>query len=92
MPVDRYSGSVIVNTQVLADKGLPVPQSHEDLLDPMYKGLIEMPDPTASSTGYLFLKSLVNAWGEEKARTSRACRPSGAAWGWCFRTMPSLRI
>ena len=23
MPVDRYSGSVIVNTQVLADKGLP---------------------------------------------------------------------
>ena len=24
--------------------------------------------------------------------TSRACRPSGAAWGWCFRTMPSLRI
>lgn len=67
MPVDRYSGSVIVNTQVLADKGLPVPQSYEDLLDPMYKGLIEMPDPTASSTGYLFLKSLVNAWGEEKA-------------------------
>lgn len=92
MPVDRYSGSVIVNTQVLADKGLPVPQSYEDLLDPMYKGLIEMPDPTASSTGYLFLKSLVNAWGEEKARTSLTCRPSGAAWGWCFRTMPSLRI
>lgn len=92
MPVDRYSGSVIVNTQVLADKGLPVPQSYEDLLDPMYNGLIEMPDPTASSTGYLFLKSLVNAWGEEKARTSLTCRPSGAAWGWCFRTMPSLRI
>lgn len=67
MPVDRYSGYVIVNTQVLADKGLPVPQSYEDLLGPMYKGLIEMPDPTASSTGYLFLKSLVNAWGEEKA-------------------------
>ena len=67
MPVDHYSGSVIVNTQVLADKGLPVPQSYEDLLGPMYKGLIEMPDPTASSTGYLFLKSLVNAWGEEKA-------------------------
>lgn len=39
MPVDRYSGSVIVNTQVFADKGLPVPQSYEDLLDPMYKGL-----------------------------------------------------
>lgn len=67
MPVDRYSGSVIVNTQILQEKGLPIPESYQDLLDPMYQGLIEMPDPTASSTGYLFLKSLVNAWGEDEA-------------------------
>ena len=26
-----------------------------------------MPDPKSSGTGYMFLKSLVNAWGEEKA-------------------------
>ena len=26
-----------------------------------------MPSPKASGTGYMFLKSLVNAWGEEKA-------------------------
>jgi iron(III) transport system substrate-binding protein len=25
-----------------------------------------MPDPKASSTGYIFYKSLVNAWGEKK--------------------------
>ena len=67
MPVDRYSGSVIVRPDLLAEKGLAVPQSYEDLLDPAYQGLIEMPDPTQSSTGYLFLKSLVNAWGEEEA-------------------------
>ena len=67
MPVDRYSGSVIIREDILAEKNLPVPESYEELLDPMYKGLIEMPNPTASSTGYLFLKSLANAWGDEKA-------------------------
>ena len=63
MPVDRYSGSVIVRPDLLEEKGLPIPQSYDDLLAGEYRGLIEMPDPTQSSTGYLFLKSLANAWG-----------------------------
>ncbi len=63
----RTSGSVIVNKDVLASKNLPTPTSYEDLLKPEYKGLISMPDPKASSTGYMFVKSLCNAWGEEKA-------------------------
>lgn len=67
MPVDRYSGSIIVRDDILEEKGLPVPESYEDLLKPEYKGLIEMPDPAASSTGFLFLKSLANAWGDEQA-------------------------
>lgn len=67
MPVDRYSGSVIVRPDLLEEKGLPIPQSYDDLLADEYRGLIEMPDPTQSSTGYLFLKSLANAWGEEEA-------------------------
>ncbi|MCR5369889.1 MAG: extracellular solute-binding protein [Clostridium sp.] len=67
MPVDRYSGSVITRDDILEEKGLPIPESYDDLLDPMYKGLIEMPSPGASSTGYLFLKSLANARGDEAA-------------------------
>ncbi|MDO4475263.1 MAG: extracellular solute-binding protein [Lachnospiraceae bacterium] len=67
IPWDRFSGATIVNTAILEEKGLPAPTSYEDLLDPQYEGLIEMPNPTASSTGYLYLKSLVNAWGEEEA-------------------------
>ncbi len=63
----RTSGSVIVNKDVLASKKLPTPTSYEDLLKPEYKGLISMPDPKSSSTGYMFVKALVNAWGEEKA-------------------------
>jgi len=67
LPQERGSGAIILNTQLLKELGLDEPTSYEDLLKPEYRGLISMPDPKASSTGYMFYKSLVNAWGEEKA-------------------------
>lgn len=63
----RVGGGVILNTEVLAEKGLEEPTCYEDLLKPEYKGLISMANPKSSGTGYMFYKSLVNAWGEEKA-------------------------
>ncbi len=66
-PELRNGGAIIVNKAVLQEKGLSVPTSYEDLLKPEYKGLISMPSPKASGTGYMFLLSLVNAWGEEEA-------------------------
>lgn len=63
----RNGGAVIVNTELLAEKGLAEPTCYEDLLKPEYEGLISMPNPKSSGTGYMFLKSLVNAWGEEEA-------------------------
>ena len=63
----RVGGAVILNTELLKQKGLAEPTSYEDLLKPEYKGLISMANPKSSGTGYMFLKSLVNAWGEEKA-------------------------
>ena len=67
MPQERNGGCVIINTRVLAERGLAAPQSYADLLKPEYKGLISMPSPKASGTGYMFLKSLVNMWGEQEA-------------------------
>ena len=64
---DRVGGAVIVNTDVLAQKGLTKPTCYEDLLKQEYKGLISMPNPKSSGTGYIFLKGLVNAWGEAEA-------------------------
>lgn len=61
------AGGMLINSDVMKEKNLEYPKSYEDLLKPEYKGLISMPDPKASGTGYMFLKSLVNAWGEEKA-------------------------
>ena len=66
-PELRNGGAIIVNKAVLKEKGLSAPASYADLLKPEYKGLISMPNPKASGTGYMFLLSLVNAWGEEAA-------------------------
>lgn len=63
----RNGGAIIINPDVLAAKGLEEPTCYADLIKPEYKGLVSMPNPKSSGTGYMFVKSLVNAWGEEKA-------------------------
>ena len=63
----RLGAAVILNTEVLAERNLPEPTSYQDLLKPEYKKLISMASPKSSGTGYMFLKSLVNSWGETEA-------------------------
>jgi len=63
----RNGGAIIVNPDVLASNGLEEPTCYEDLLKPEYKDLVSMPNPKSSGTGYMFVKSLVNAWGEDEA-------------------------
>ena len=67
IPGIRNGGAVIVNNKVLKEKGLSKPTCYEDLIDPKFKGLLSMPSPKSSGTGYMFYLSLVNAWGEQKA-------------------------
>ena len=67
VPVALSSNAIVINKELLKKKGLESPKSYNDLLKPEYKGLIAMPNPTVSGTGYIFLKSLVNAMGEDKA-------------------------
>lgn len=63
----RNGGAVVVNPQVLEKYGLEMPASYDDLLKPEYRGLISMPNPTSSGTGYMFLLAMVNQRGEEAA-------------------------
>lgn len=62
-------GGIVINKKVLADKGLEAPKTYNDLLDKKYKGLISMPNPKSSGTGYLFYNGLVSVLGEEAALT-----------------------
>ncbi|HJJ42343.1 MAG TPA: extracellular solute-binding protein [Methanocorpusculum sp.] len=64
---EKFAGAIVVNTEILDKYGLEAPKDYEDLLKPEYKGLIAMPDPKSSGTGYFFYKSWVNSMGEEAA-------------------------
>lgn len=55
-----------MNTVELAKKNLPIPQSYEDLIRPEYKGMIVMPNPASSGTGYLTVSALLQLKGEEE--------------------------
>lgn len=63
---DVYETAFCVNTELCDSLGIPVPQSFEDLLDPMYEGLIIMPDPTSSGTGMLSVNGILAIMGEEE--------------------------
>ena len=67
LPWDKSSGTIAINRDRMESEGLPVPYFYRDLLHPVYRGLISMPNPKTSRTGYLFLVSLINAWGEDAA-------------------------
>jgi len=67
LPFIKSAGCIIINEQFMADRKLPIPTSYQDLIKPIYKGVISMPNPKSSGTGYFFLKNLVNVWGEDAA-------------------------
>lgn len=52
-----------------AGKGFEIPKTYEDLLNPMYKGEIVIPDANNSGTAYTMIASLVQSMGEEKAKS-----------------------
>jgi len=55
------------NSEILAKKGLKEPKCWADLLDPAYKGEIQMANPNSSGTAYTALATLVQIMGEDKA-------------------------
>jgi iron(III) transport system substrate-binding protein len=65
--IPLYAGAIgfVVNEDALG--GRPLPQSWEDVADPMYKGLIAMPDPNSSGTAYTVIATLVQIFGEDRA-------------------------
>ena len=56
----------IVNNEELKNKGIEAPKSYKDLLKPEYKGLITMPNPVSSGTGFLIVSGIIQTMGEEE--------------------------
>lgn len=61
-----YFAGFCVNTEVLKKKNLPMPASWQDLLNPVYKGEVVMPNAASSGTGYLQIASILQMKGEEE--------------------------
>lgn len=61
----KTAGAFLVNVKMLEEQGLPIPASYEDVLKPEYKGLVSMPSPKSSGTGYSYYNGMVTILGEE---------------------------
>lgn len=62
-PTTSQEGSIFVNTEIMAEKGLPMPESLKDLANPIYKDMISVADISSSSTAWLFIQAIVDAYG-----------------------------
>lgn len=63
-PITAQEGAVIVNTEVMREQGLSAPASIKDLADPEYAGQISIPDIEGSSTGWILVQAVIDAYGE----------------------------
>lgn len=57
--IDLYAAALVPNTKVLQSKNLPMPKGWNDLLNPVYKDMLIMPNPASSGTGFLQVASLL---------------------------------
>lgn len=64
--MDAWEAAVCVNQIELKKRNLPLPASWADLTKPIYKGLVVMPNPSSSGTGYLDVSAWLQMMGEQK--------------------------
>jgi iron(III) transport system substrate-binding protein len=64
--MDAWVAAICYNTVEGEKNKLPLPTSWKDLLNPVYKGQIVMPNPASSGTGFLDVSSWLQIFGEEE--------------------------
>jgi iron(III) transport system substrate-binding protein len=63
--MDAWMAAICFNTVEAAKKNLSKPTSWSDLLKPEYKGLVVMPNPASSGTGFLAVSGWLQMMGNE---------------------------
>ena len=63
--MDAWVASICYNTIEAKKHNLPKPTSWKDLLNPVYKGHLIMPNPASSGTGFLDVSSWLQLFGEK---------------------------
>ena len=67
-PITSQEGTIIVNTEMLEEHDLPMPESLKDLADPVYKGYVSVTHIASSSTAWLLIQALVSEYGQDGAK------------------------
>lgn len=66
---NAWAAALCVNTIEMEKRGLAHPASWADLTKPEYQGLIVMPNPASSGTGYLDVSAWIQMMGNDAAWT-----------------------
>lgn len=64
-PFLANQGAIIINTEMMAENNLDMPESIADLADSQYAGYLSMIDIQGSSTAWLMIQALVSEYGED---------------------------
>jgi iron(III) transport system substrate-binding protein len=62
--MDAWANAICFNTKAAAKLKLPKPDAWKDLLNPVYKGHIVMPNPTSSDTGFMTVGGWIQTFGD----------------------------
>ena len=72
--MDVWGATICFNTVEAQKKNIPKPETWKDLLKPVYKGQIVMPNPASSGTGYFDVTAWLTLFGDD----------GGKGGGWKF--------
>ncbi|MBF0350502.1 MAG: putative 2-aminoethylphosphonate ABC transporter substrate-binding protein [SAR324 cluster bacterium] len=64
--MDAWVATICYHPETLTGKGLTPPHSWQDLADARFEGLITMPNPVSSGTGFMNVSAWLQIFGEEK--------------------------
>ena len=66
--MDVYGAVICFNTVEAKKRGIPKPETWKDLLKPVYKGQIVMPNPASSGTGYFDVVAWLQMFGDDAGK------------------------
>jgi iron(III) transport system substrate-binding protein len=66
--MDVWGATVCFNTVEAQKRNIPKPDSWKDLIKPVYKGQIVMPNPASSGTGFFDVTAWLALWGDKDGK------------------------
>ena len=66
--MDVWGATVCFNTVEAQKKNIPKPESWQDLIKPVYKGQVVMPNPASSGTGFFDVTAWLTLWGDNDGK------------------------